>query len=352
MPVAQRRYDIDWIRVIAIGLLMVYHIGIGFNPWGAFFGFIQSDQSIDWLWPPMSMLNVWRIPLLFFVSGMGVYFAIRQRNWKQLMTERARRILLPLIFGIIFISPFHLMIWQKYYSQDLSYHPQAAHLWFLANIFLYVLLLSPLFFLLKRKELGRLQRKFEFLFSNPIGYILIAALLIIEVSLVNPEHYSLFAGTLHGYLIGFLCFLSGFIMVYSGKSLWPMLRSWSWIFLLVGLGLFLYRWLTQDMESPHFLMAIETCAWVFGVFGLGYRFLNHPSKTLSYLSQAAYPLYIIHMFFQYLGSYLIFPLNLPVGLKLILVVIFTFLTCFGVYELIIRRVFFLRPVFGLKPLKK
>ena len=102
-----RRYDIDWLRVITIGLLLVYHIGIVFQPWGVFIGFLQSDKPLEWLWTPMSMLNVWRIPLLFFVSGMGVGFAIRKRNWKQLILERTRRIFLPFLFGVVFIVPIH-----------------------------------------------------------------------------------------------------------------------------------------------------------------------------------------------------------------------------------------------------
>ncbi|UCG26758.1 MAG: acyltransferase family protein, partial [Bacteroidales bacterium] len=89
MSTEGRRYDIDWLRVIAIGLLLIYHIAIGFQPWGVFIMFIQSEESLEFLWIPMSMLNVWRIPLLFFVSGMGVCFAIRKRNWKQLLQERA-----------------------------------------------------------------------------------------------------------------------------------------------------------------------------------------------------------------------------------------------------------------------
>lgn len=60
-----RRYDIDWLRVIAIGLLLIYHIAIGFQPWGVFIGFIQNDEALESIWIPMSMLNVWRIPLLF-----------------------------------------------------------------------------------------------------------------------------------------------------------------------------------------------------------------------------------------------------------------------------------------------
>ena len=95
MQTTERRYDIDWLRVIAIGLLILYHIGFVFLPWGVFIGFIQNDTSMVNLWTPMSLLNIWRIPLLFFVSGMGVSFAIRKRNWKQLILERSRRILVP-----------------------------------------------------------------------------------------------------------------------------------------------------------------------------------------------------------------------------------------------------------------
>ena len=91
----ERRHDIDWLRVIAIGLLLIYHIAIVLQPWAMFIGFIKSEESMENLWKLMSLLNVWRIPFLFFVSGMGVYFAIRKRTWRQLTIERSRRILLP-----------------------------------------------------------------------------------------------------------------------------------------------------------------------------------------------------------------------------------------------------------------
>src|SRR5882762_7299013 len=74
MSTQNRRYDIDWLRVIAIGLLLIYHIAIGFQPWGIMIGFITNDESWFSLWTPMMMFNIWRILFLFFVSGMGVYF--------------------------------------------------------------------------------------------------------------------------------------------------------------------------------------------------------------------------------------------------------------------------------------
>ena len=118
-----RRHDIDWLRVITISLLLIYHIAIIFQPWAMFVGFVRSDQPLEGLWTPMTMLNVWRIPILFFVSGMGLYFAMRKRNWKQLIGERTRRILLPLLFGIVAIAPLHMFLFQKFYKLPLGYYP-------------------------------------------------------------------------------------------------------------------------------------------------------------------------------------------------------------------------------------
>ena len=93
MESINRRHDIDWLRVIAIAMLLIYHTAIGFQSWGLMIGFITNQASWNGLWTPMSMLNIWRIPLLFFVSGMGVFFALQKRDWKQLIQERAKRIL-------------------------------------------------------------------------------------------------------------------------------------------------------------------------------------------------------------------------------------------------------------------
>ena len=152
MLTTNRRYDIDWLRVIAIGLLLLYHVAIGFQVWGIMLGFITNGKPLESLWIPMTMLNVWRIPLLFFVSGMGVYFAIQNRNWKQLLKERAVRIFIPFVFGIFVIVPIHLYLWQLYYQRELNYYTNPAHLWFLGNIFAYVIILLPVFFYLKRNE--------------------------------------------------------------------------------------------------------------------------------------------------------------------------------------------------------
>jgi len=342
----ERRYDIDWVRVIAIGLLIIYHIAVAFQPWGVFIGFIQSDKPLVSLWIPMSMLNIWRIPLLFFVSGMGVWFAMKKRDWLQLIWERTRRILIPFVFGVFAIVPLHLLLWMKYYNQNLTYYPDQSHLWFLANIFIYVVILSPLFYYLKKHQNGKAQQWFKKLFKTPAGLILITSLFVLEAIIVHPESFETYARTLHGYLLGFLAFFFGFYCSYIGETFWVTIRKWKWILLALAFSLFLIRMLLFNQRSPDIMMSVESCSWIFAVFGIASSYLNRPGRVLNYLRQGAYPVYILHMLFLYLGSYLIIPLDLPVWLKFFMIVIFTAAGCLGLYEMI-RRVSFLRPLFGL-----
>jgi surface polysaccharide O-acyltransferase-like enzyme len=107
------------------------------------------------------------------------------------------------------------------------------------------------------------------------------------------------------------------------------------------------RYTVFHLEAPDILAAAESTFWIFSALGFGYRYLNRPGKALSYLSQAAYPVYILHMIFLYAGSSVILPLDIPPLLQLILVTCITAAGCMLTYELI-RRVSFLRPLFGLK----
>ena len=95
-------------------------------------------------------------------------------------------------------------------------------------------------------------------------------------------------------------------------------------------------------------MAIESNLWIFGIFGFGYKYLNRPGATLRYLSQAAYPVYIIHMAVLYTAAMLILPLELSPFLKFLGITVFTGVICMLLYEFVIRRIGFLRPLFGLK----
>ncbi len=342
-----RRYDIDWLRVIAIGLLLIYHVAIGFQPWGRMIGFITSSQSWDALWIPMAMLNVWRIPLLFFVSGMGVYFAMRQRNWKELITERTLRIWLPFVFGMFAIVPLHVFVLFYYSKMELRYIIDPGHLWFLGNIFVYVLLLSPLFYYLKNNEHGKVVRAIRTVFHTPLGLLVVMAAFVAEVLIVKPIPYELYAMTWHGFFLGLLAFFFGFCFVLSGDRFWQMLLTWRWMFLVLAAGLFALRFFYFKLQAPAYLLVAESQLWIYSVLAFGHKYLNRGGKVLQYLSAAAYPVYILHMVFLYLASMFVFSFNLPVQLQFLLVLLLTLGGCLLSYE-VIRRIKWVRVLFGMK----
>lgn len=347
MSITSRRYDIDWLRVIAIGLLLMYHVAIGFQPWGIMIGFITNKDPWTALWIPMAMLNIWRIHLLFLVSGMGVYFALQHRNWKQLMQERSLRILVPYIVGSVCIFPLSIRLLQHYYGWELNYAINAGHLWFLGNIFVYVVLLSPLFYYLKGNEQGKFVQALKKLWRTPMGLIPVVAVFVAEVEIMKPYPYELYAMTWHGFVLGFLAFLMGFCLVLTGDTFWTMIMPWRWTFLAIAIVLFSFRTFYFGMKNPAYLLVLESDCWIFSVLAFGHRHLNYSGRALSYLSEAAYPVYILHMIFLFLGSSLIFPMAIPVPVKFLLVLLFTFLGCFAAFE-VIKRATFLRPLFGMK----
>jgi peptidoglycan/LPS O-acetylase OafA/YrhL len=343
-----RRYDIDWLRVIAIGLLLIYHIAIIFQPWAMFIAFIRSDELSEALWKPMTMLNVWRIPILFYVSGMGLYFAMRKRNWLQLLAERTKRILVPFVFGMIAITPLHMFVFQKYYKLALDYYPHFGHLWFLGNIFCYVVLLLPVFLFLKKRQDTSLQKWLSKLFGTPLGLLSINLFFAIEVLVIQPKPFAVYAETWHGFFLGLLAFLFGFVCMFVGKAFWQNVRTWRFLYAGIAAVLFTIRFVVYATEAPGYLTVIESNCWIFAVFGFCNKYLNKPSKTLSYLSKAAYPVYIIHMIVLYLAAYVILPYQLPAMLAFVIITVLTFAGCFVIYELLIRRISLVHPFFGLR----
>tara|TARA_B100000029_G_scaffold252399_1_gene249305 strand:+ start:2923 stop:4032 length:1110 start_codon:yes stop_codon:yes gene_type:complete len=357
----QRRYDIDSLRVVAIFLLIFYHLTVVFQPWGSLIpGFFQNEISLDWIWFFSGLMNVWRIPILFVISGMGVAFSMRKRNLKELLSERCLRILLPLFFGIFIIVPlqFEFLFLQKEAHQFFSsYSPNPSHLWFLANIFIYVLFCSPIFFYLKKKPDSWIGKTLKFLTSSYLGLAVLVGIFCLESEILvgswrfGRVSFESYAGTDHGFFIGLLCFLSGFAFIFFGDFFWKIVEYLKKITLFLAFILYFLR-LSNEFVNPPWAMAIESWMWMFAIFGYFFSYRNKKNKIFIYLSPAAYPFYITHMLFMNISCFFLIPMNINPLYKFLLILSLTFFGCFFSYEFLIRRVSFLRPLFGLKTQKK
>lgn len=342
-----RRYDVDALRVIAIGFLLVYHTAICFQPWGGMIGFPVAPNSWLELWPAMTMLNVWRIPLLFFVSGMGLHMAMGQRTTRDLIKERLQRIGIPLLFGSLVIVPLQNVLLLHYYNLPISYMPGMAHLWFLANIIVYALVLVAIRFVLPQ-SLRQFLSKLAASYSGAIALlVLILGLLLLEVLEVHPIPFELFAFTLHGWVMGLIAFLGGFLLMASGEQVWLVLKNGKWIFLAGALILYARRIYPQLTVADGVWLSIESTLWIFGLFGMAYTYLNKPSVFLARWKDAAYPVYILHMVFLNLGSIILFPLGIPAPLNYMLLLFFVVTCSLATYWFVIKKVKWLRHIFGL-----
>jgi uncharacterized membrane protein YcfT len=93
---AERRIDLDWVRIAAFGLPIFYHVDMLYVSWGFH---IKSAHRITALEPLMLVVNPWRLELLFLVSGVATRFKLRKYALAPLLRSRSARLLIPLVFA-------------------------------------------------------------------------------------------------------------------------------------------------------------------------------------------------------------------------------------------------------------
>ena len=343
-----RRYDIDWLRVLVLGLLIIYHATISFMPFGIKLFFPQNKQTLEILWFIMAFINIWRIPLLFIISGMAVCFSMKRRNWKEMFKDRGLRIMVPYIFGVFVICPISILFQSIYYGGEISYTPNPGHLWFLNNIWVYFCCLIALFVYLQKNPDNLLLNFLKKIFMYRLGIYIMVIPFIIEAILITPDSYSSYAYSIHGWALGLICFLTGYIFILLKENFWEAVSRVKNTTLIFAFLLYLVRVFLLEFVEFHPLTAIESYSWMISIFGYGAKFLNKQSTRLSYLSTAVYPIYILHMPLQFFFSLFIIPWEIPAILKLILIIMSTLISSFAIYDLVIKRLKWIRPLFGLK----
>ena len=296
-------------------------------------------------------INTWRIPILFVISGMALRYSFEKRDKLTIFNERTKVILLPYYFGLGTVGLLHSQIFLNYVRSEENAVPSAAHLWFLANIAIYAFLCLPMMnFLTNNKSPSEnisriLNSRFGiFLFSLPF---LIEGWLQENLILAWGLGWTMYPGSLHGLLLGLICFISGIILVSQGEAFWDALKKNMPIHLVLAIGLFINRAFGGFETIGGALVAFESFNFMFAVFGLGQRYLNKQSTALDYLKEAVFPVYIFHLPLQQLFATFLIPSNLSPYIKFSLLVSLTLAGSFLLFELV-KRVKIIRPLFGLK----
>jgi hypothetical protein len=370
---AMRRNELDWLRVILFALLILYHVGMFFVPWG---WHIKNNQIYSGLRYPMLFVNQWRLPLLFVISGMGTYYALGRRSGGQFVAERFRRLIVPLLFGMFVIVtpqvyferlargqfsggyfdfyPARLFAGGVYPEGNFSWH----HLWFLPYLFLFGLVWLPLFLYLRRHPANAVTQRLGRWADRPWGLFWLAIPLYVWESLVEPFFDSTHAlvGDWFNLINYGTLFFYGFVLISLGEPFWHTVRTHRQKYLAGGLIFFSLmtglREVFDDSTAIHFIEAffrvMNLWCWIMALFGYASAFLGHRNGFLAYANEAVYPFYILHQTITIGIAFYLMNLNWGLASKFTVLATGTFAGCFVIYELLIRRWKWVRPLFGMK----
>jgi Acyltransferase family len=378
---SERRVDLDWVRISAFGLLILYHVGMLYVSWGFH---IKSAHRIAELEPLMLLLNPWRLALLFLVSGAATRFMLGKLTAGQLLRSRSLRLLPPLIFGTLVIVPpqayeqilesvgydggfldFYLT---QYFAFGHAFCdpgpclllPTWNHLWFVAYLWVYTMVLGGV--LLAVPDLvRRVEQAIAPIFSGSLLLVLPAAMFAAYRLWLLPRFPQTHAlsGDWYNHALYGSVFLLGFLVART-DSVWSALQRFRWLALVTAAALFASGLVLRPLYPlgqpiPPVLkiyagLAYGCYQWfcIVAVLGFARRWLNRDSAARRYLTDAVFPYYIVHQIAIILIAHGLRGLGLPASIEASIVISGTLASCAVTCE-IVRRIGVLRPLFGLKP---
>ena len=375
-----RRHDLDALRVIAFGLLIAYHCAMLYvAEWD---WHIKSTYLAEWLQWPMLAMNRWRMALLFLISGLAVGLCQPDRAPGRFAWDRTRRIFLPLVFGMLAIVPvqaycqavvngvvepgfgaflaryLQLRPWPEGGFDGAEHGVTWNHLWYLAYLWVYCLVLVALLPLLGSGPGRRAQawlgglRGWRLWLLPALPLVACMTLLLPRFESTNDlisdwfQHAQFFTVFLYGYL---LARSAGF-----WAELVRLRRPLGAAAIAMGLAYVLLLKSGLEFEgvalvSVRVLRGFVVWTTLLAILAWGKHALDRPFRWLPYATEAVLPWYILHQSATVLIAYWLVPLRLGPWLEASAVVLGTIATCLLVHETLVRRTPWLRPLFGLKP---
>lgn len=370
-----RRYDLDWLRVIAILLLHFFHCAMPFvSEWD---WHIKNAETSNLFLECNYFLSRWRMPLLFFISGVGTVFVLNTLPVKAYIWQRTKRLFIPLVFGMLVIVPPQVYIERifkgKAYLSYFDFYPSIFntgvypdgnlswhHLWFIAYLFVYSVIAIPLFLFLKSNKgqsiINKAAVSTKVYGLHTFGFVLcVAALLYFWY----PNESHAFVDDWAGFAKYFAYFVFGYFIGTNGvfwKHIEDKRRRNLKLAFVSTLLINYFRWNNcepdwgANLPNALYFALIVLSGWIWVITFLGYskRYLNFNHRFLKVANEAIYPFYILHQtIIVILGYYIIQVKDDLIG-KYVFLTIISFLLSIGIYALFVKPYKIPRILFGMK----
>lgn len=358
--------------------IFLFHVDriFDFDPWHVDNAVTSLASSIH-----ITFFNQWMMPLFFIVSGAAVYYSLKSRKAGGFVKERCLRILIPwVIIGIFVIAPpqiyldrvFHgeftgnFFQWYPHYFEGIqgfggNFAPHGQHLWYLIDLFLFSLILLPLF--LFRGDTGesilsRLATNFGSFWALILLFIPLAAVAIISDKIGLGFTRGMGSWDILSYI---LFFAYGYMIISNIKIQDAIKRYWKGTLVVAIILSVVEIYLEFSVNLPHLfsvwmgvltLRALLAWCWIITILGFGSRFLNFNNRFLGYASEAVLPFYILHQTIIIIVGFYVVQWGLAIAPKYFIIVALSLVGIMVIYELLVRRINVLRFLFGMRLKKK
>ncbi|KQR83738.1 hypothetical protein ASG07_06740 [Sphingomonas sp. Leaf343] len=372
----RRHYGMDWLRIGAFAILILYHIGMVFVPWN----FHAKSHHVErWATVPMLAVNAWRLTLLFVVSGYASRALLaRSHGLGRFVRDRSWRLLVPLALGVAVVVPpqawVELVLRYGYPAGYLHFWghdyftfrrlgqvtvPTWNHLWFVGYLWLYTALLA---IGVAAIRIRRAQHGFDWLFGSALGGVGVIVVPLAWSTAIHARWFQM-VGETHA-LVGdwiahlsyFPAFLFGFALARSPATMRAIGRWWPAGAVLAIAGYAYVVGIERGWIGPwgpalfaRYGVAHAAQQWgaIVALIGIAERWFNRDAPIRATLTEAVFPFYLVHQTIIVVVAYVLWNAALTAGQEFAVLVAATVAGCTAFYYGG-RAVPWLRPLIGLR----
>ena len=377
---SNRRYELDWLRVMAILIVLLYHSTRFFNlgDWH-----IKNVDVYVWVEIWNVFVTRWMMPLFFVISGASLFYALgKAGGWRRFYTDKFLRLFIPVLIASVTHGALQVYLERvthgRFSGSFFSFLPTyfsgiytgiglagsgnfanvGMHLWYLLFLFGYSLICYRVFVWFKAGGQKMLERTTKFLASPGITLIGFTIPMVIMKISIPPSVLDVGNGG-WGFLYYLWFLIAGFIIV-SNNRLLESIRHQRWVYLLLGLVLGVgHLYLLFGVSDPtlqgkggawiaSLFSYLNAWCWVFAILGFAIKHLSFDRPFLRHANEGVLPFFIMHQTVLLVCGYFIMTWEIHDVLKWLLVFAVSFTVIVAIYWVLIRKFDLLRFLFGMK----
>lgn len=376
----QRRFDLDWLRVLAILSVFLYHSTRFFNLGDWHVKNPVTHVSVQFL---ESFMEIWMMPLIFLISGASIFYAMEKGGAGRFFKDKTLRLLVPLVVVVFSHASLQVYLERTTHGQFsgsyfafLPHYFEGAymgdggagnfafagmHMWYVMILFIYCLIFYPLFRWWKGSGRGVLKGLGNIL-ASPWTMWLALAFPIFFLDIWTDDTGWMLGSGGWPFLYYIFFLLYGFVIV-SHERLQANIRRARWTYLVAGLILgAAYAFLSANVANPTIepwenelgdpLYLLSACTLLPAFLGFGMQHLTRNTPFLKYAGEAVLPFYILHQTVLLVIGYFVVQWAIPDFAKWMVIFASSFVIIMVLYEFVVRRFNLMRVLFGMKPMSK